>query len=47
VDQGKGVVSECGVWVAGNGGGGEFECLAVVPSLDEIEGAMAFFGAFW
>jgi hypothetical protein len=44
VNGGEGGVSECGVWVAGNGGPGEFECLAVVPILEKLEGAIAFFG---
>ena len=40
----EGAVSGCGVWVAGNDGPGEFECLAVVPILEKLEGAIAFFG---
>ncbi len=30
--------------MAGSGGPGEFQCLAVVPILEKLEGAMAFFG---
>ena len=37
-------MSECGLWVAGNDGPGEFECLAVVLTLEKLEGAIAFYG---